>query len=741
MMKRRLLLLGVLAAMLVGACLMGVQAEGDFSYRGDTGGISITGYTGESSEMIIPNQIDGQPVVSIAKEAFMNNGRIVKAVLPEGLVRIGAAAFQGAKYLEEITLPVSLKSIEQAAFNSCGSLTSIAIPEGVRTVEKDTFLNCKKLSQVSLPQSLESIGEKAFAVTGLTEVDFPSGLQSIGNHAFYGSKNLAEVILPNGLKNIDEYAFFVCNSLKKVVLPTSLQAMAAGVFDKCPNLESIAIPMTVTNIRSDALFSSNLIPQKLTILTPAGSAAEKYALQAGIAVQPAAKAESVSMVMDGSEMLEKNLAIDLSGDDRTLDVQASTSPETLWPGVVWHSSNDQVARVDNNGHVTALKKGETVISAIAADGSGARSSFTLNVANLAKSVEISGSDALYSLGKTSLKAIVLPESADNRTVDWTSSDPAVVSVTGKGLVKAEMVGQKQTVVVTATARDGSGVAASHELTVFPLVEEARLLKDGQPLENKATLRIDLGADDRSIQLQVDNQPADAMQQMKWESSSKRVAEVDENGKITGLKKGKAVITASTVDGTRKKITLNVIVSTQVQNIMISGSSSIASEQKMKLSAVVLPEDATDKKLLWSSSDESLARVNKNTGEVTARKAERAQTVVIGAEALDGSGKTAQIEITVHPAAAEVLLLRDGLTLDRKTTLELSLSETPELNLTASVLPEDAIQNLSWKSSDERVAKVDEMGNISLLKKGNVKITVSAKDGSKVKATLNLAVIP
>lgn len=738
-MKHRKILLALLLSILLLHLSPDVLATGDYLYQNDGTGVSIVGYVGQSNELNIPAQIDGKPVLSISKEAFMNNGRIVKVVLPDGLIRIGASAFQGAKYLEEVLLPASVRIIEQSAFNSCGNLKSIAIPYGVKVIDKNTFLNCKKLAEVSLPASIEAINEKGFAVTGLVKVDLPFGLQTIGEHAFYGCRNLVEVTLPNTIKNIDQYAFFVCDNLKSVILPTSLQSMSSGIFDKCPNLETIAIPMTVKNIRNDALFSSNLRPQKLTIITPSGSMAEKYAKQAGISCEPTAKTSAVSITLNGREMSDQKWAIDLSSDIKTLDMQALTSPETLWPGVVWKSSNGQIASVDSYGHIIANKKGEAVISAIAADGSGAQASFTLNIANLAKSIVITGSDSLYSKGKITLKAAVLPETADNRNVDWLSSNPSVVSITNKGLVKAEAVAQKQSVMLTATARDGSGVTAAHELTVFPLVEEVRIMRDGQILENKSTLSIDLASQSHTIQLLVDNYPSDSMQKMKWESSSKRVAQVDENGLITGLKRGKAVITASTIDGTRKKVALNVIVSTLVKDIIISGNNAVASEQKLKLSAAVLPEEATDKKILWSSSDETIARVNKNSGEISARKVDTMKKVIITAAARDGSQKAAQIEVTVHPAATELRMARNDALLENKAALTLSLSDVNEIQLTASVLPSDAMQSVNWKSSDERIAQIDNAGKVTLLRKGNVRVTVSSTDGSRIKAYVDLLI--
>lgn len=741
MMKRGLVLFStVLMVLLIGVYQKAQAAPEDFSYQiGIDGGLSITGYSGASGDLVVPQQIDGKQVTSIAKEAFFNNGRIVRVILPEGLTKIGASAFQGTKYLEEITLPNTLRIIEQSAFNSCGSLKSIIIPQGVTSIAENTFLNCKQLSQVSLPVGLKTIAEKAFAVTGLKEVQLPLGLESIGNHAFYGCRYLAEITLPNTVKSIDRYAFFVCDSLRQVILPTSLQSMSEGVFDKCPSLELIAIPMTVTNIRPDAFFSGSLRSSKLTITAPSGSTAAKYAQQTGIPFIETSVTSSVIMTLDGIDMSGEKRGIDLSSESRTLYLQANTHPETLWPGVIWRSSKPAVASVDDFGQITAYKKGEAIITATAADGSGVKASFTLNVANLAKEINIytaTNEDSIQAKGKITLKATVLPESTDNKSVLWSVSDSSVASISAKGLFTAADVGEKKSVQVIATAKDGSGVSATHDLYVYPLVSEIKVLMGGHPLENKETLSIDIASQTNSIQLDVYNSPSDSLQRMKWESSAKKIAEVDENGLITGLRKGKAIITATTMDGTRKKMTFTVNVSNIVKDVIISGNSAVASGQKIKLSAIVLPEDATDKSILWESSDDTIAKINKNNGEVTARKVESLQQVIITATARDGSGVQAQMELFVHPLVESIVLTQDDIVFKDKK-LDVDLADTNSVHFSAIIEPLNAMQEIRWQSSDERIASIDDVGNITLLKKGKVRITATANDGSRVRATVEL----
>lgn len=739
---KRISLMGTILLLLLGIMVTTHAQENnqDFTFqKGIDGQLSITDYLGQNDEMIIPSIIDGQSVTSIANEAFMGNGRIVSVIIPEGVNRIGVSAFQGAYNLETISFPNSLRMIEMSAFNSCNNLRSIIIPQGIETISESCFLRCMNLETVILPDSLKSISDYAFAITGIKQINFTSGLDSIGKHAFYGNKNLANVTFPNSLKRIDEYAFFVCDNLMSIVLPISLESMASGVFDKCPNLETVAIPMTVKKISDQSLYSGNLKPEKLKILGFSGSEAERFAKRMGVPFESQLMTKHIDLLINGDAVTNKLIAIDLLSGMNALSLEARSQPVSLWPGVIWKSSSQAVASVDDQGNVVGLTKGVSTISAMAADGGGAQSSLQLNVASLAKDITISGNGDLFSKGKLNLQANVMPASADNKNVDWSVSDPSIASISDKGTLTAYEVIQRKTFNITATAKDGSGVSGSLELTVYPLVDEIIIFNNGQAVENKETIFIDLASGDKSIQLIAKNSPADSIQKMTWKSSSNKVATISDDGLVTGLRNGKTKISATTSDGTKKTISFTVNVANLIKEISISGSVGLGAEQKQKLSAVVLPESASNKKLEWSSSDESVVRINKSSGEVTARKTDMIKNVTITASALDGSEVSAQFDLTVHPLATGVLLTRDGFVIENKAKIKIILTDSISVQLGTVVEPEAALQKINWKSSDERVVKVDENGLVTILKKGKATITATALDGSRKRNSCELII--
>jgi len=126
-------------------------------------------------------------------------------------------------------------------------------------------------------------------------------------------------------------------------------------------------------------------------------------------------------------------------------------------------------------------------------------------------------------------------------------------------------------------------------------------------------------------------------------------------------------------------------------------------ESSNLNAAVQPDEATNKNLIWSSSDTGVATVDAN-GKVTAVKAGSA---VITVKSEDG-GKTATCNITV-------VVLVTGITLD-KTELDMKVGDA--VTLKATVLPENATdKSVSWLSGDPEVVSVDDAGKVTALKEG------------------------
>ena len=239
-----------------------------------------------------------------------------------------------------------------------------------------------------------------------------------------------------------------------------------------------------------------------------------------------------------------------------------------------------------------------------------------------------------------LKATVLPSDATNPKVTWSSSNAQVASVTD-GTVKALKPG---TATITATADGKQGTCT---VTVTAKI----IPTSGVTLDITAT-SLDEG---QTVTLTATVVPADATDKsVSWSSSAPDVASVDQNGKVTAIKKGTATITVTTVDG-GKTATCEVTVIAKVVSVSLDKTAlTMKVGEEKALTATVLPENAEDKSVSWSSSAPEVASVDQN-GKVTAIKPGTANITV---KTADG-GKTAVCAVTVQAASGGTEDFGDG----------------------------------------------------------------------------------
>ena len=236
--------------------------------------------------------------------------------------------------------------------------------------------------------------------------------------------------------------------------------------------------------------------------------------------------------------------------------------------------------------------------------------------------------------------------------------------------------------------------------------------------DKTSITITVGSTE-TLTATIEPEDADN-QNITWASDNPEVATVNEKGKVTGIKAGKAVITVITEDG-EKTATCKVTVKDKEINVtevkLNKTETTILVGASETLVATVLPENATNQKVSWKSSDEAVATVD-DKGKVTGIKAGEA-TITVTTE--DG-GKTATCKVTVTDKEVNVTEVKLNKT---QTSILVGASET----LVATVLPENATnQKVSWKSSNEAVATVDANGKVTGIKAGEAVITVTTEDG-------------
>ncbi len=276
---------------------------------------------------------------------------------------------------------------------------------------------------------------------------------------------------------------------------------------------------------------------------------------------------------------------------------------------------------------------------------------------------------------------------------------------------------KGTAVITARAADGSGLTATCIVTVKQAVTSISL--------NKTTLSLEKG---KTEALSATVLPSDAdNKSVTWSTSNVKVATVDAKGSVKAVAKGTAVITVTAADGSGLTATCIVTVKQPVTSISLSKTTlSLKKGKTAALSAAVLPSDADDRSVIWSTSNVKVATVDAK-GSV---KAVAKGTAVITARAADGSGLTATCIVTVKQPVTKITLNKTSLTLNKGKSGTLKATVTPA---TADN------KKIKWTTSNAKIATVSSKGVVKGINKGTVTITAAATDGSGKKASCKVTV--
>ena len=415
--------------------------------------------------------------------------------------------------------------------------------------------------------------------------------------------------------------------------------------------------------------------------------------------------------------------------------------------VTWSSSDESIATVDQNGKVIAVKEGTAIITVTTEDG-GKTATCTVTVTAKEEpdpipviGVTLDKTELALIEGETAeLVATVTPDDADNKNVIWSSSDESIATVDQNGKVIAIKEG---TAIITVTTEDG-GKTATCTVTVTAKEEPE---PDPIPVDD-VTLNVDSMEleEGETGQLIATVTPDDAdNKKVTWSSSDESIATVDQNGKVTAIKEGTAIITVTTEDG-GKTDTCTVTVTAKeeplpdpdpdwvpVTGVKLNTSYLVLIEGEIDwLRATVTPSDADNKNVIWSSSDEDIATVNQN-GMVTAIK-EGTTTITVTTE--DG-GKTATCTVVVIPYQVPDPVRVTGVSLNKNT---LKLKEGATETLIATVTPANADdKSVTWSSDHPEVATVNANGKVTAVKAGTCTITVKTNDGGKT-ATCEVIVI-
>ena len=713
----------------------------------DKNNATITSYSGNATSLTIPLILDGYNVTAIGSNAFENQTGLQTIIMLDNILTIGSGAFYGCTNLRNLTLSENLMTIEGSAFNDCTSLTEIVIPDTVTKIGCWAFNNCSALQFVTLSKSLAEMEYGAFGnCSSLTKIEIPKSLTYTSTWGYDGP-------------------FSNCSNLKTVTFEEGTTEIASGLFSNCTGLEHITIPDTVTVVEGNA-FSGALNLETVTLsrnlIEIQGAAFDSCTSLTEIAIPDTVTKIGAWAFMNCTSLMEiviPNTVTEI-GESVFADCFALTTiiwsdsltriPESTFyncTSLVNFAIPDSVTELwsevfYNCDSLTSI----TIPYGVTSIGSSAfYDCDALETVDMANSVTSLGSSVfkhcdLLKNVKLSRNLTAIPSEAFRECAEL--EEIVIPYFTTKIEANAFNSSHKLTKVVTHEKLTTINTSAFSyaDRTVFygptgsytntwctengySFVENTAATTKVTAAESSVTI-----PKGKTYMLDFDIDPIDFHEIITTKSSNTAVATVDETGKITAVAPGTATIKII-VGGA--SASCKVTVTQAVTKIQLNKTSlSLDVPETYQLTATITPSDASNKNLIWSSSNESAATVDEN-GLV---KAVGNGTAVIKAEAADGSSISASCTVTViDPSKIPV----SSITLN-KTALSLEAMETYQL--TASVSPANAANKaLIWTSSNEAVATVDSNGQVTAVAKGTATITATAADGYGASASCTVTV--
>ncbi|MBD0401358.1 Ig-like domain-containing protein [Flammeovirga sp. EKP202] len=454
---------------------------------------------------------------------------------------------------------------------------------------------------------------------------------------------------------------------------------------------------------------------------------------------------------------------------QTLPVTAEVLPANAFDKtVLWTSSNPGVATVDNNGTVTGLSLGNTVIRGTLQDGglyAEANVTVKSQVVVQPTQIIIPTDITVFPGGNMQVTPVYVPEWTTEKSITWSTNNPALATVDANGLISASTT--EGTLTLTATSASNQSVVATSNLTVgTTLVIQAESFSNmGGAVGDIAIYDIPTGgqginnvqagdfveyevfvpqAGEYSIAFFAGTAVEDGVIEMFVNSESQGSAKVPMNdwdayatvalGQRVNLPQGNVTIGlvgAGTsdwqwnLDYFQMNFEGEITCNETLESINITASATTIKEtETATLTASLLPTDVCPKVISWSSNNTNIATVN-NNGVVTGTGV---GTATISATA---DGITSTIDIVVESNYVAVT----GVTLDPS---EVSLFVNNSAQLTATVYPTNASnKNVTWTSSNPSVATVSN-GQVTAVTEGSAVITVTTV-GETFTATTNVTV--
>ena len=293
--------------------------------------------------------------------------------------------------------------------------------------------------------------------------------------------------------------------------------------------------------------------------------------------------------------------------NQTKKLSLSTTPsDVITETIKWTSSDTSKVTVDKDGKIKGIAAGTATVTAMSVNDSNIKGTCEVTVSEKVyvplKGISFEKATVEITEGyEETLKVQFTPSSATNKNITFTSSDPSVAIVDENGKVTALSIG---TATITATFIENEVTGfAECEVTVIEAVPVTSIELDSTTIELNAG---------ESKTLTVTVNPSNATnKKVTWSSTNEKVATVNNNGKVTAIAGGTTTIIATSVENSEvtESCVVTVIENKAVESVSLSPKTvDIIKECDTILVATINPSNATNKKVTWSSDDETVATV-------------------------------------------------------------------------------------------------------------------------------------
>jgi len=695
-------------------------------------------------------------VTNIGTYAFYFCSNLTSITIPNSVTSIGDYSFNGCKALTSVTIPNSVTSIGKYAFSGCSLMTSIYIPNSVTNIGIGSFSNCKSLKSIKVDEGNRKYDSRnncnaiidtqtGSLIAGCENTIIPNTVTSIGKNVFSGCSSLTSINIPNSVMSIGEFAFEDCSSLITINIPNSVTSIEASAFWGCSSLTSVSMSNSVTSIE-DNVFRSCISLTSVDIPNSVTSIGD-YAFHGCSSITSVNIPNSVTRIGDKafmgcSDLISFNIPNFVKSIGGSAFEGCSSLTSVSIPNSVTSIGNCAFRKCTS---LTSIVIPNSLTNIAPYTFYGCTSLISISIPNSITNIGLYAFSACSSLTFVSIPNSV--KEIDYCAFSSCSSLESIYisnSLTSVGYSAFQDCKKLSELMCNAlnppsvekdvfrNTKYESGVlyVPASSISAYKTANEWRKWKNIQAITEPTNISIANKNENLLVgmtrELKTTITPENATNIVTtWNSSNTDVATVSSEGIVTAKGAGTTVITAKTYNGKTAKYTITV--EQPVTAIVLSDATTSLWVGKTKtLTATVTPTTSSNTAVNWSSSNNNVATVS-SKGVITAKSK---GTCTITCTAADGYGTKNTCEVTVKQQIAEIVI--------SETNASLWVGDTK--TITATTTPTTANNtNVSWSSSDDKVATVSSKGVVTAKGQGTCTITCTAADGYGTKSTCEVTV--